>query len=554
MMSLRIILNRWLKSRTLIFVIGLVMLLIMRMIYGHNIIPSGDEISIGVVQAVGKWEFMKQTFPTDSIVEMSSYRKYFNPSHEYGGKEVLSIMWRDQLHPPLYFILLHFYIKLFGNSIFLLRMFSAIISLFTVVSGYLLGKEIFNKSVGIWVALLFALSPYLLEYSIMIRMYPLATCLALLSTLYLFRLLKSHKINFQNRYLYFYMLISIAGLYTYYSFSVVLLSHFLMVIVIKWKKYWEIINAIIAYSIVFLIFIPWIMPFIEGLGQVSNKDLYFKGEYPVSLFVKLLFKISVFPYDNVLVWFEFSALTLVVLSGICLILWLIIAGIINAKQNTIFRTFVFSFLFYIGISVINDKIFKTSTFIFDRQHYYSVPVFLIILAGSIGSLNMSKVWQRVIVLCISLVLLTGSVYRFANKSTFDGPGYFMELSKNVDNRTKQYRDNECLLIFSLSDKRYTLPYVYHSKHNYFVLFSQQGVNQQALLRECLNRGFKTVMAVNVELNERKKKRLKLKEFDIKKLNETLTGNAFVFRESPVIYTGEESVTLYVFDRQNVVNP
>jgi len=93
-------------------------------------------------------------------------------------------------HPPLYFLLLHFMVRLAGQSEFALRFPSLAFSVLTVPLLYALGKCLCDRGVGLLAALFGAISPLYLWYSHEARMYTMLTFLGLLSFYTLLRMLR----------------------------------------------------------------------------------------------------------------------------------------------------------------------------------------------------------------------------------------------------------------------------------------------------------------------------------------------------------------------------
>ena len=83
------------------------------------------------------------------------------------------------IHPPLYYYLLHFWMTAFGSGEIAVRALSALLGAATVWLTWLLGRRLFSAPVGLAAALLLALSPLHVQYSQETRMYVLATLLAL---------------------------------------------------------------------------------------------------------------------------------------------------------------------------------------------------------------------------------------------------------------------------------------------------------------------------------------------------------------------------------------
>jgi uncharacterized membrane protein len=95
------------------------------------------------------------------------------------------------IHPPLYYALLQVWIFLVGRSDVALRLLSVGIGVAAVPSIYALACGLFNRRVGVFAAVLLALSPLHVYYSQEVRMYGLVTLLALLSMTLQVGLLKS---------------------------------------------------------------------------------------------------------------------------------------------------------------------------------------------------------------------------------------------------------------------------------------------------------------------------------------------------------------------------
>lgn len=92
---------------------------------------------------------------------------------------------KDFQHTPFYFYFLHFWLKIFGTNEMLLRMSSAVFGIATIPLTYVVGKKLYNRTVGMIAALLVCVSPLMVYYSIEIRMYAAVTFFAILSMNYL---------------------------------------------------------------------------------------------------------------------------------------------------------------------------------------------------------------------------------------------------------------------------------------------------------------------------------------------------------------------------------
>ena len=93
------------------------------------------------------------------------------------------------IHPPGYYLLLHLWARLAGDSEFALAFFSLIFGVLLIPLCYTLagrlpwpgGKHGLGRDIALWSALLVAVSPYHLWYSQEVRMYTLGAALGLVT-------------------------------------------------------------------------------------------------------------------------------------------------------------------------------------------------------------------------------------------------------------------------------------------------------------------------------------------------------------------------------------
>jgi len=82
--------------------------------------------------------------------------------------------------PPLYYVLLHFWMQLFGTSTFAVRALSAVPAVLALPVVLRLGRRIGGDAVGIAAVVLLAVSPFAVRYAVETRMYSLLLLLGLL--------------------------------------------------------------------------------------------------------------------------------------------------------------------------------------------------------------------------------------------------------------------------------------------------------------------------------------------------------------------------------------
>ncbi len=83
------------------------------------------------------------------------------------------------IHPPLYYLLLHLWIRLFGPGVLSVRLLSVVIGTAAVPLLFLIGRRLLGAKGGLLAAFLLALSPFAVYYSQEVRMYGLVMLLGL---------------------------------------------------------------------------------------------------------------------------------------------------------------------------------------------------------------------------------------------------------------------------------------------------------------------------------------------------------------------------------------
>ena len=150
--------------------------------------------------------------------------------------------------PPFYYLILHFWINIFGSSEISIRSLSLIFYWAALYIVFLFLKNIFKFSLkkSCFYLLIFIFNPLLTYYAFEGRMYSMFLFFAVLSFYSLYK---------KNSKLYFFS--SILGLYTHYFMILVLVSQYLFS---KFKQ----LNIILC-------FIPWMIYilFSKGIGPQS---------------------------------------------------------------------------------------------------------------------------------------------------------------------------------------------------------------------------------------------------------------------------------------------
>ncbi|MGQ9500585.1 MAG: glycosyltransferase family 39 protein [Anaerolineae bacterium] len=161
------------------------------------------------------------------------------------------------IHPPAYYILLHYWTRSAGDSEFALAFFSLTFGVLLIALTYRLARHLLGQQTALWSALLIAISPFHLWYSQEVRMYTLAALLGMLTWWYAWRTLRGEK-----RAVWFYTLAAAGGLYVLYYFAFLLIAiHFaILLYAISTRSHvrdW-LFNWILAQVLVVVLYVPWL--------------------------------------------------------------------------------------------------------------------------------------------------------------------------------------------------------------------------------------------------------------------------------------------------------
>jgi hypothetical protein len=164
----------------------------------------------------------------------------------------------NDLNPPLYYYVLHYWVLLAGQQEGSMRLLSAILSALSVWLTYRVGKEIVSRPSAIFAALLTALALYHLRYAQELRAYALFGFASLLSTLFLLRLCRRYSHILAAGYVLATAMMLYSHPYAVFQwfsqnlFFLVAWLFYRDFIAIRWRQW------ILFQGLVTLLFSPWL--------------------------------------------------------------------------------------------------------------------------------------------------------------------------------------------------------------------------------------------------------------------------------------------------------
>jgi len=182
-------------------------------------------------------------------------------SHTLGG--VLNVVAKD-VHVPLYHLIVHVVIVLFGGDVETIRLLSLGFFLLTIPVIYAIAREVLRFRWALFATVVFSLSPFMLWYATEARMYTMLVLVASLNQLFFLRIIR------RNKGWVPFALTAILGAYSHYFFLFTLAAQGIYFLIRRhsfapgsFKKL--VLTAILVVAALS----PWIYYF-TSLGSASN--------------------------------------------------------------------------------------------------------------------------------------------------------------------------------------------------------------------------------------------------------------------------------------------
>lgn len=300
----------------------------------------------------------------------------------------------NDVHPPFYYVVLHFWQNMFGSSVISLRGFSVVCGIATVVFLYMLLRKLTSEKVAKLGTFFAAIGPFLVRYSDEMRMYSLAALLAVIATYLLVTALQSRDRR-QRLWWTAYGLTVAAGIYTQYFFVLLVPVHVAYALYThKWSlahlvrdKGWWLGNLLAGGLFVF-----WLPTMIAQLSRVQQ------GFW--------IPPVSIESIPNTISYFMTYTTMLTPVLGYTLLAGLALSPLLLAKRERANAWLLVGWLVFpilvVFLLSINRPVF------IDRYFTYSAPAFYALLALAVVNIRFKESWHRLVaVLLISIMLIQG---------------------------------------------------------------------------------------------------------------------------------------------------
>ncbi|HID61398.1 MAG TPA: phospholipid carrier-dependent glycosyltransferase, partial [Anaerolineae bacterium] len=343
----------------------------------------------------------------------------------------------DDIQPPLYYYLLHFWLLLFGpsSSEFVVRFPSLFFGVLTVPLMYRMGRHLFGAAAGLLAAFLAAISPLYLWYSQETRMYTMLTFLCLLSSYLLLKALE-RRAPLKGSLLWLaFAVANVAAAYTHYFAFFVMAFQAIYLVVWSWwmrdRERGPILQGLAAFAAVALAYLPWV-PFV--LHRYQADVSYWQGALKLNEVLRktlISFSLGETVIETIAVRLIVGYLAVLIISLVALALRAKEYGA-GANSHTPFLTphpkslvpyplFLLLLYLLLPIALIIALSYRNPKFS-PRYLMLSSPAFILIIAGGLTTLlQWNKKRQRPISIlyllsaaCLFFILTTSAYADYNN--------------------------------------------------------------------------------------------------------------------------------------------
>ncbi len=332
-------------------------------------------------------------------------------------------------HPPLYYFLMHRWIKAFGDSVFSMRLPSAIFGILSIFMIYAVGRSIFDEKVSLLSAAILALSPFHIHYSQELRMYTIVTFLALVSMYFFLRLIK--RSSFRDSVVY--IISTVLLLYTHYSsFFIILIQNIYFIIMyfsLKERGGISFLKWLLRQLILIISYLPWLMVLMLQIAKMENMG---SGGRPASMPSTLYLFIE----------FAGGGFALAILAGLVIFS---LFKIKMSKKGLLLSMWLFGPIIVIFIAASSSGIAYAT-----RYTIAMSLAFYILAARGLAGINYKYIRQGLIAVVIGLLLLSCfKYYSNVNKVAWYDIGNYID---------KTAEKGDLLLINCKGCRKYIIDY------------------------------------------------------------------------------------------------
>ncbi|HEY9597915.1 MAG TPA: glycosyltransferase family 39 protein, partial [Cyanophyceae cyanobacterium] len=215
--------------------------------------------------------------PLDVVFPISTLQQIFTLKPQVSCPEIAHHLATQSTHPPLFFCLMHEWLRLIGTQplAWTLRSLPVLFGIGAIAAVYLLNRAIFSPSAGLMGALLMAVSPFGVYLSQEARHYTLPMLFIILALLGLIRI-QEHLFDKKQLppliTLIGWVVVNSIGLYIHYFFILALIAQLVPLIGLAYRHYrllprGSLITISLALGAIGLSYLPWLPILLKHMGS-----------------------------------------------------------------------------------------------------------------------------------------------------------------------------------------------------------------------------------------------------------------------------------------------
>jgi len=212
----------------------------------------------------------------------------------FAGQDLAKALRAEPANPPLYFVTLHFWIRLFGASETAMRSLSILPSVASVGLLYAFAKRLASEPVALLASAYLAVSSFQIEYAQEARVHAWLCFLILSASLLLWKALHAQDRRARLGYYAAYAILCTICLYAHFFTVFYLAAHGLYVLLF-WRK--QLLYLLSAAGAALLAFTPWLIEMLRAASAGGQSRRYLFLKFPQAYF-SLLFGDSLIPLDE----------------------------------------------------------------------------------------------------------------------------------------------------------------------------------------------------------------------------------------------------------------
>lgn len=350
----------------------------------------------------------------------------------------------QDIHMPLYFVILHFWIKLFGQSDISMHLCTLTLTLPLIPLSFYLIKKLFNKTSAYFSAIFLALNTWCMYYSLEVRFYGMVFVLSLLSAFSFAKILE----NFEKKYIMTFVISHILLIYTFSAAGLLTIMNALLAVAYLFVKHRENFAKMLkVFSVLLILSLPAIVVMIHNTFVFNNgicsfvKDIYVFSWQNLVEFFEMFFSNGTMLDSNGIFVPSLPRLLFIVLIVLPILIGLI--GLIKSifsKNRVLYFFLIPSLMFLFAVlilALIGKMAFLTR---------YTTIIFPVVICSACYGISLFK-WKKIGIFIFTLWIIVNYLYLYIvpiNILTMPRNG-LGELSKILTEQVK-IKDSDILLI------------------------------------------------------------------------------------------------------------